>query len=104
MERSKMRNVDPEPPISGAKYIKTILAFLLCMAAIFANRPAWSQASSGTITGLVTDPKGDVIPGAQVTVISAAGNFTTQTRTSDEGAYEVPAIPPGSYLLKIHAP
>ncbi|QEE28463.1 TonB-dependent receptor [Terriglobus albidus] len=99
-----MKDIDLARRISRVTCARTALLLLWGLVAVFGGSWTWAQASSGTITGLVTDPKGDVIPGAQVTVTSSAGNFTTQTKTSNEGVYEVPAVPPGSYLLKIHSP
>ena len=61
---------------------------------------AFSQ-TFGEITGAVRDPSGAVIAGATVTVTNVATNASRTTTTNDAGVYSFPALPPGSYRLKV---
>ena len=87
----------------------TLLVFL---GAIFSLAPrSQAQTFRGALNGVVTDPSGAVVPGAQVvavdpttgvahtTVTSSGGEFTFQDLPL--GAYEVTATAPGFQKVKI---
>ncbi|MEP6848772.1 MAG: carboxypeptidase-like regulatory domain-containing protein, partial [Acidobacteriota bacterium] len=57
--------------------------------------------TQGEITGLVTDAKGAVIPGASVTVTNKATGATRKVSTNGDGLYAFPSLPPGAYVLKV---
>ena len=60
------------------KYVFVLLALALCAL------PALGQGSTGSLSGTVVDPKGDVVAGATVTVKSAATNQAYSTQTSGD--------------------
>jgi len=56
-------------------------------------------ASMATLRGHIADPTGALIPGAKVTITTAAG-VTVNTVTADAtGAYAVNGLKPGSYIV-----
>ncbi len=55
----------------------------------------------GEITGEVRDSQGAVIPGAEVSVTNVAQNVSRTTTTNDAGLDAFPALPPGSYNLRV---
>jgi hypothetical protein len=63
--------------------------------------PAWAQITTGTISGSVRDAQGAVVPGATVTLVSAARGTTTDTRTSAEGDFVFPNVTSGTYLVRV---
>ncbi len=65
---------------------------------------AWGQASSATLTGTVTDPAGALIPGAEVSVESAATGLTRSTVTEDNGGYVFNYLPVGRYTVTVELP
>lgn len=71
--------------------------------AIFAGI-LFGQAGTGTITGIVTDPAGAVVPNANVEVRNAETNAPYPTVTTVTGAYTVPTLPPGPYTVSVTAP
>ena len=74
------------------------LSLAIAVLCLMAN-PAWAQLYSGTLTGVVTDPSGAVVPGANVTVTDT-GKGTVFTATTDAtGRYLVRALPPSTYRL-----
>jgi len=58
---------------------------------------AQSQATTGIIRGVVTDPGGRPVNGATVTVRDVQTNFTRTLTTDDKGVFVAPLLPLGSY-------
>ena len=58
-----------------------------------------TKTTSTKVHGTITDPDGELIPGATITLTPAHGNATTATSGSD-GSYTV-NIAPGSYTLLV---
>src|SRR5947209_2109028 len=73
------------------------LAFLLC-----ANT-ASGQAVYGSIVGTVTDPQGNAVAGAKVTVTNIAKGTTEETTTNESGNYSVTHLIPETYKVHIEA-
>ena len=61
-----------------------------------------AQFESATLTGVITDPAGAVIPRAEIKAISEATNVEVSTASNAEGRYVFPNLRPGSYLSLIH--
>lgn len=64
---------------------------------------AQAQRYLGAISGSVTDPSGAKVAGVKVTATEAATKYVTQVVTSDVGAYNMPALQPGTYSITIAA-
>jgi hypothetical protein len=81
------------------------LSLFLCLAVTFAcTSPAWGQsATTGGLTGVVTDPSGGVISGATVTLTSSTTGQVRTAATDSSGNYKFSLIPPGTYSLKVEA-
>jgi len=56
---------------------------------------------AGTVSGVVTDPNGAVVPGATVTITNSETQQTVVTTTSSEGRYTSPVLTPGTYTVKV---
>ncbi len=54
-----------------------------------------------TLSGVVTDPSGAVVPGATVKVYDANGTVAGETRTDASGAYEFAALPDGAVRVDV---
>ena len=61
------------------------------------------QVLYGNLVGNVTDPQQAAVVGAVVTIKNNATGFSTESKTSDRGAYEIRNIPPGVYDIRITA-
>jgi len=65
--------------------------------------PIHAQSSNASIDGVITDPNGAVVPGAQV-VLTSKDTHQTSTFTSDgNGLYVFRNVPPGNYRLTVSA-
>jgi hypothetical protein len=62
-----------------------------------------SQSNLATLTGVVTDPSGAAVAGAQIAVTSAATGLVTRAVTNSEGNYLVPNLPPATYSVDVQA-
>ncbi|MFN0112410.1 MAG: TonB-dependent receptor domain-containing protein [Blastocatellia bacterium] len=60
-----------------------------------------AQTPSGEISGAVIDPAGSVVAGVRVTLTNPATNAVRETQTNDSGLYSFPALPPGTYTLRV---
>mgnify|MGYP000902157694 CR=1 FL=1 len=58
----------------------------------------------GTITGIVKDESGAVLPGADVAVINQGTGDVRRTVTSDEGFFSVVALPAATYTVEVQMP
>ncbi len=71
--------------------------FLFCLSAPL----AWSE---GRISGTARDPSGAVVPGVQVTAVSAETGIRQSTVTDVQGFYAFPSLPVGHYDVNaVHA-
>jgi hypothetical protein len=59
--------------------------------------PAWSQAASGSVVGVVTDPSGATVVNADVKLTDPTTNSSLTTKTNDVGRYNFINVAPGTY-------
>ncbi len=85
--------------------MKRVVAFQLAtlgLAALIGFR-AGAQ-SSASISGIVVDPGGSVVPGAAVTVTEEETGVSFKTVTGPAGHYHVPSLQAGTYTVTASAP
>jgi len=70
------------------------VALVLSMAT-----PALAQSDRGTISGLVKDPSGSVMPGVTVTATQRGTNAVTTVTTNANGLYSLRNLPIGTYTV-----
>ena len=63
----------------------------------------WSQGIFATLTGIVSDPSGSVVPNAKVMLRDAASGSTRETVSNGEGYYTFASVPVGVYVLTVEA-
>ena len=73
------------------------------LGVLLALSSASGQTVTGSITGLVTDPSGAVVVGANVTAENAATSVKTSAQTNGAGVYTIRFLPIGTYSLTIEA-
>ena len=78
---------------AAARFIALSTAIILMTVAAF------GQGNTGTITGVVTDPNGAVVPNASVTVTNQGTNDKRVVTTDGEGRYEIVSLPTGTYSV-----
>src|SRR5438067_3617915 len=56
--------------------------------------------TTGSIAGSVTDPNGEVVPGAAVKIKGGSGQVFS-VATNNDGSFRVPAVPNGLYTVSV---
>ena len=77
----------------------TMVLVLLASFALFSV--VNGQTITGSISGVITDSTGSVVPGATVTLLSEKTRQARTVITGGEGRFSFPALQPGAYSLKV---
>jgi hypothetical protein len=86
------------PGSKRASYRPYTLAAVL--AALF-SISAWAQTQLATISGIITDPSGAVVPDVSVTIVSQGTGLKRSALTDTAGQYRFAGLPTGTYSLCI---
>jgi hypothetical protein len=82
-----------------------LAACLLAIAGlVMVAQHSRGQATTGQISGQVTDPNGAVIVSATITITDEDKGVSFSGRTDGAGNYTVVSIPPGAYSVSASAP
>src|ERR1051326_5480506 len=77
---------------------KTFSPWMLSLLILLLAATAFAQTTA-SIQGTVTDQSGAAVVGAKITVTGTGIERSTQSNSF--GAYEVPALPPGNYSIRV---
>ena len=85
------------------KRISFPLGLVVCVAVflIASATPAFAQGETGSVTGVVTDPQGATVAGADVTLTDIATHSPRTTTTNESGRYHFASLPVGLYDVTI---
>ncbi|MGA8730053.1 MAG: carboxypeptidase-like regulatory domain-containing protein, partial [Terracidiphilus sp.] len=80
--------------------------FLVLPAVAFASTPLNSTppATASSIQGVVADPTGAIIPGAEVDLVDPSGAVDGSAHSTDDGSFQLTAPHAGSYTLVVSEP
>jgi Carboxypeptidase regulatory-like domain len=65
---------------------------------------ALSQTQLATVSGIISDPSGAVVPGVVVTIFSQGTGLKRSAPTDTAGEYRFAGLPTGTYSLRIAKP
>jgi hypothetical protein len=74
---------------------------LSAILAAFISVSAWSQTQLATVSGIITDPSGAVVPGVSVTIVSQGTGLKRSALTDTVGEYRFAGLPTGNYSLRM---
>jgi len=84
--------------MKGVSMFRLISLSILLVAILSLSLMA--QAPTGTISGVVTDDTGAVIPNGTVTITNKATGVSRTATTNAEGFFTAPALPAGDYEVR----
>jgi len=73
------------------------MAFLLIVSNVAGQR------TTASISGVVTDPSGALLPEARITAIDTSNGSSTSAQSNTEGFYVVSNLQPGTYRVRVEA-
>jgi len=81
---------------------RQLLSFLIVLSilASFCSR-ATAQFTTARLSGVISDPSGGVLSGAEVTAEDLGTGYTLSVKTGDTGEYLFPSLPVGTYRLTV---
>jgi hypothetical protein len=86
-------------PVAYRVSLVTAVLALTCWLAL----PVMGQVTTGSLTGVVTDPQGAIVAGATVTLTNRETRVDTRTTSNDQGEFVFPQVPPGTYTVAVEA-
>ena len=72
---------------------------IFCLLLSASAEIGFSQTSTATLTGIVQDSTGAIVPNVAVTATNTDRNTIQTTRTNETGAYVIPALNAGNYSV-----
>src|SRR5262245_66571327 len=81
--------------------MKRIAVFVCAAFCVAVGVRAQTSITTGTIQGMVLDPQGAVVPGAEVEVRNRDTNFKRTFSTGPDGRFVFLQLPPGRYTATI---
>src|ERR1044071_4458572 len=85
------------------KRLSVFLALVLGVGLVLfaSSKPTFAQGETGSVTGVVTDPQGGTVAGADVTLTDLATKSARTITTNDAGRYHFASVHTGNYDLTI---
>jgi len=83
--------------------LRSKLALVLLLSFLLGSVAAWSQITTGSISGSVSDSSGALIPKAKVVVRNQGTGVATELATNDSGVYKASFLTPGKYSVRVEA-
>ena len=81
-----------------------VQTLVVCLLVVVRSLDLCAQsASTGALTGTVTDPTGAVLQNARIALRNRGTDETRNTTTDHDGAYRFSLLPPGEYELTVDA-
>ena len=80
------------------------LLFFVLLSCLLAGSSVLAQMESATLSGAIHDPKGDVVPDAEVVATRIETGTVAVTKTNGAGIYFFTGLVPGHYHLVIRKP
>ncbi len=106
--RQRVRSIISDPsPITGFRVLKShrlMVATLVVVLSLCGEICLAQTTGSSSLTGIVADPSGAVVPGATVEIHNPVSQFDRSTKTDSAGRFSFGNIPFNPYHLVVTAP
>src|SRR5205085_396069 len=101
MFQREVSSMNKRGGVSISWHGRCALFVCLCMLSAFSVAISAQTASSGLVTGQVTDPSGAAVPGATVTLVAAKTSVLLTATTDSDGRYVFSSVEPGDYTVRV---
>jgi hypothetical protein len=81
-------------------FLRSLACLTLSIGWQFALQPVNAQIDQATITGVITDAGGGVIPNVTVTAANVESGTKDHTLTNEAGVYQIRALKIGNYVVR----
>ncbi|MDR0311673.1 MAG: carboxypeptidase-like regulatory domain-containing protein, partial [Acidobacteriota bacterium] len=75
------------------RFLKTVTCLMTLLSFIFLTATAFGQSGAASLTGIILDASGGVVPGASVVIRNVGTGVETKTTSSNTGNYTFPSLP-----------
>jgi Carboxypeptidase regulatory-like domain/TonB dependent receptor len=75
--------------------------FVALVFSVLLGSKALPQSPTASVTGVVFDPAGKVIPGAEIIAVNDLTRVQYEAKTNGDGIYTVVSLPPGPYRIQV---
>ena len=82
----------------------SVCAAAVSLLLLIVSLQGFGQSINASVGGTVTDPSKALIPGVGVTATNTGTGIVNSTVTNESGAYQFPALQPGTYKLSAELP
>jgi hypothetical protein len=83
--------------------MKSFLRTWILGSIVVSTVAAFAQNATTSLRGVIADPSGSVVPGAQVTLVDQATSVAYHTVSSGAGYYIFPVVQPAQYRITVTA-
>lgn len=88
--------------MSATLHMRSVLTLLVLF--LLVGVPAFAQMETATLSGVIQDPKGRVVPDVEVSATRIETGTSETTRTNGAGIYFFTGLMPGHYHLMVRKP
>ena len=81
--------------------LRSFFIIIALMTVVLPLAFAQTEAINGSMRGRLTDPAGAAVPGATVTVVNDATQYTREVQSNNDGYFVIPNLPLGTYTMTI---
>jgi hypothetical protein len=85
------------------KLTKILVSLVVVVLSLGLVVSMYSQVTGATLSGIISDPSGGVIPGAQISIRNISTGISKEVSADSAGYYTVPNLAPGTYDVKVMA-
>jgi outer membrane receptor protein involved in Fe transport len=78
-------------------------AAVICGLLLFFGPTVFAQARIGSVTGVVKDPGGALVPNAQITITQPVTGYRQTTQTDAQGSFKLVNLPFNTYKVRAEA-
>ena len=94
----------PPKTALGLPWSPVLLFFVLATLHLSLATASFAQVGDATLSGIISDPKGAVVPDTEITISRIETGTVLTTRTNGAGVYVFTALQQGHYHLVLNKP